>query len=109
MFLIFFIVILAVMMIPNFLLVKKQKEQQNQMQSMQRSIATGDKVVTGAGMHGTVVSAADDTLGIEVAPNVVISFDRSAISRVEQPAVQTAPESGTEPEQVEHAETDSEE
>ncbi len=57
---------------------KKQKEIQNKVSEMKK----GDKVVTSAGILGTVNSIADDSVLVEVDSGVKIRFLKSAVTDV---------------------------
>jgi len=45
-------------------------------------VRKGDKVVTVGGIHGTVVGVEDKTLLIQIADNVKVKCERSAVSQV---------------------------
>ncbi|MBL0270420.1 MAG: preprotein translocase subunit YajC [Chitinophagaceae bacterium] len=68
---------------------KKAKNQKKFIEDLQR----GDKIVTIAGIHGTINKVNDDgTLNIEVSPGSYIKIEKSAISmdwtaNVNKPAV----------------------
>ena len=53
---------------------------------MLKKIKKGDKVVTSAGIHGTVSDVSDDepTVAIKVADNTTIRFDKNVITVVQQ-------------------------
>jgi len=56
---------------------KKAKEQKKYIENMQK----GDKVVTIAGIHGTINKINDDgTIQLEISPGSYIKIERSAIS-----------------------------
>jgi preprotein translocase subunit YajC len=56
---------------------KKAKEQKKYIENMQK----GDKVVTIAGIHGTINKVNDDgTIQLEVSPGSYIKIEKSAIS-----------------------------
>jgi preprotein translocase subunit YajC len=56
---------------------KKAKQQQNFVNNLQK----GDKIVTIAGIHGTVSKVNEDnTLQLEVSPGSYLKIERSAIS-----------------------------
>ena len=54
---------------------------------MQSTLAVGSRVMVAAGIHGTVdsVDDADGTVGLEVAPGVVLTVARAAIVQVLDP------------------------
>jgi preprotein translocase subunit YajC len=63
-------------------LIRPQKQKQQQHQAMLRALSVGDDVVTIGGMHGSVIELADDHVDLEVTDDVVLRFQRSAIARV---------------------------
>ncbi len=56
---------------------KKVKEEQQ----FSENVVKGDKIITKGGIHGKVVKLYDDTaIGIEVAPQMIMKIERTAIS-----------------------------
>ncbi|MCK0092252.1 preprotein translocase subunit YajC [Rhodococcus sp. HNM0563] len=85
--LLFPLLILA-LLVPTFLGVRRQKKEMQKVTALQDSLTVGDRVVTTAGLHATVVDLHDDTVGLEVAPGVVTVWSRLVIrERIEEPAV----------------------
>lgn len=76
-----------------FLLIRPQQKQRRQMMELQQSITPGTRVMTGAGLLGTVVSIDDDEVVLEVAPGVTNRYVRRAIVNVvpEPGAAQSGP------------------
>ena len=70
----------AVILIMYFLMIRPQQKRQKEHQKMLDSIKKGDKVITTAGMHGTVVDIDGNSFVIQVADNVKITFDKQAIA-----------------------------
>jgi len=67
-----------------FMLIRPQQKRQKELQSRVSSLKTGDKVVTNGGIHGIVANVKDGpTLSLNVADNVRIEVDKSAISLIE--------------------------
>jgi preprotein translocase subunit YajC len=58
---------------------RKQKRQAAQQQDMQKSLSTGDKVMTTSGLYGTVVRTGDDSIDIEIAPGITTTWLRAAV------------------------------
>ena len=56
----------------------RQKERQKLLEGVQK----GDKIVTVGGMHGTVVGLEEKTVLVQVAENVKLKFERTAVSSV---------------------------
>ena len=57
---------------------KKAKERKKLLESIQK----GDKVVTIGGAHGLVVGLDDKTVLVQIADNVKVKYERSAISSI---------------------------
>ena len=68
-----------------FLLIRPQKRRQQQAQQQQRTVAPGARVVTTAGMYGTVSAVEGDDIVLEVAPGVDVRIMRRAVMRVVTP------------------------
>lgn len=71
----------AIILIMYFLMIRPQQKRQKEHQKMIESIKHGDKVITTAGMHGTVSKVDDKSVTVQVADNVQIQFEKSAISQ----------------------------
>ncbi len=65
-----------------FVLIRPQKKRQQDQQRLVSSLKTGDRVVTNAGIHGLIANVKDTTVIVEVADNVKIEMEKSAISNV---------------------------
>lgn len=63
-----------------FLLIRPQQQKQKEMQQRQDSLKVGDKVVTIGGIYGIVREVLDAAVRLEVAPNVLIKFDKRSIA-----------------------------
>ena len=60
-------------------LVLSQRRRVRTLQDVQSSIQVGDEVRTTSGLFGRVSEADDTVLHLEVAPGVVVRFDRRAV------------------------------
>ena len=65
-----------------FMILRPQQKRQKERQKMLDAVKKGDKVVTAGGLHGTVAGLDDKTLLIQVAENVKLKFDRSAVTTI---------------------------
>lgn len=74
----------AIIVIFYFLLIRPQQKRQKEHQKMLESIKKGDKVVTNSGIHGTVKDLDDKTMLLQIADNVQVRFERSAIAAKNQ-------------------------
>lgn len=76
---IIFIVIMVGMM---FFMFRSQSKRQKEQRAMIAALAKGDEVVTNGGMAGRVDDLGDTFLTLEIAPNVKIKVQKSAVSLV---------------------------
>jgi preprotein translocase subunit YajC len=66
-----------------FLLIRPQQKKLKDHRRMVGELRRGDKVVTGGGLHATVAKVEDDnTLILEIAPNVRVKAQRHTISEL---------------------------
>lgn len=68
-----------------FLVIRPQRARANAARALQSELAPGATIVTTSGLHGTVTDVSDDTVGLEIAPGVVVRFAKAAIGRIAQP------------------------
>jgi preprotein translocase subunit YajC len=62
------------------LIVRPQRRQMAARRALIASIEVGDEVITAGGIYGTVRELTDTTLRVEVAPGVVLTLAREAVS-----------------------------
>lgn len=74
-----FILIIAIFY---FMIMRPQQKRQKERQALLGGVKKGDKVVTAGGMHGTVIGLEEKTVLLQVADNVKLKFERSAISTI---------------------------
>ncbi len=65
-----------------FMILRPQQNRQKERQKMLEAVKKGDKVVTVGGLHGTVIGLEDKTVLVQIADNVKVKFDKSAISGI---------------------------
>lgn len=65
-----------------FLILRPQQKRQKERQKLLDALKKGDKVVTAGGMHGSIAGIDEKTVLLQVADNVKMKFDRSAIATV---------------------------
>lgn len=63
------------------LLIRPQQKRARQHRELVSAVDVGDQVVTIGGLHGTVRSVDDDTIRLELAPNLDITLAKQAVSR----------------------------
>lgn len=73
-----------------FLLILPQQRRQKRWQAMVNELKTGDKIVTGGGIRGTIIAIKDDAVHLRVPPdNLRIEVAKSSVvsvAREEEPA-----------------------
>jgi preprotein translocase subunit YajC len=88
------LVIVAIFVVGYFAFLRPRQQRMRQQQSATRQIGIGDEVVSAGGIFGRVVAMDADQVEVEVAPGVVMTFLRRAISA----RPQTGPNPGRAPE-----------
>lgn len=68
-----------------FLVIRPARKRQQEMSRVQASVETGTKVMLGAGIYGTVVSAGDETVSLEISPGTHVTVARQAVVRIVEP------------------------
>ena len=74
-----------ILLIFYFLLIRPMKKREAEHNTMVEALKAGDNVVTNGGIHGTVAKVNGMQVELEIAPNVVITVERMAVSAVIQP------------------------
>ncbi len=69
-----------------FFILRPARRRQQQAASLSASLRVGQRVMTTAGLFGTLRDVRDDEVDMEISPGVVVSFVRAAIARVAEPA-----------------------
>jgi preprotein translocase subunit YajC len=76
------LVFLAVMVVMMFFMFRSQSKRQKEMRSMISALAKGDEVVSNGGVAGRIDEVGDSFLTLEIAPNVKIKLQKTAVSMV---------------------------
>lgn len=64
-----------------FFMIRPQAKRAKEQKAFGASMGTGEKIITSAGIHGTINRVNDDnTLQLEIARGTFITIDRSAVS-----------------------------
>jgi preprotein translocase subunit YajC len=64
-----------------FLLIRPQQRRARSQRSLMDSLSVGDDVITIGGLQGTITELDDESVLLEVAPQIELRFIRSAIAR----------------------------
>lgn len=80
------------------LIMRPARNRQKKQQQMMAALQPGTRIMTTAGIFGTVVEIDEDNASIEIAPGVTIRVVKAAIGRVleepEAPELEAPPASG---------------
>lgn len=82
----FIVLIFILLVLPPFFTMRKQRQRQNEMVSLQNSLVPGQEVVTAGGVHGVVAATREAEIDLEVGNGVVITFEKMAIVRSKEQA-----------------------
>jgi preprotein translocase subunit YajC len=81
-----FLPLVLIVLVFWFLVIRPTRKRQQQMSSVQSSLGPGSQVMLSSGIFGTVVSVADESVRIEIAPGTTIKVARQAVVRVVEDA-----------------------
>lgn len=65
-----------------FLILRPQQKRQKERQKLLEAVKKGDKVITAGGLHATVAGLDEKTVLLQVADNVKMKFDRTAVATI---------------------------
>ena len=77
---------LAIILICYFFMIRPQQKKQKKIEEMRNGLQRGDKVVTIGGIHGKIADVKENTFLIEIANDVRIEFEKSAVNIDERAA-----------------------
>jgi preprotein translocase subunit YajC len=80
----------ALLVLMYFMVMRPEQKRRKEQAALLASIKQGDRVVTLGGMHGVVARLTDKTVTLRV-DTLNMTFDRTAIARVERDDVAAAP------------------
>jgi len=75
-----FLPMIAIVVVFYFLLIRPQQKRAKETKAMLEALQKGDEVVTAGGVVGKISKLSDAYANVEIAPNVEITVQRSAIS-----------------------------
>ena len=65
-----------------FMILRPQQKRQKDRQKLLESVQKGDKIVTVGGVHGTIVGMEEKTVLVQIADNVKVKLEKSAVSSI---------------------------
>ena len=75
-----FLPMIAIVVVFYFLLIRPQQKRAKETKAMLSALQKGDEVVTAGGVVGKIARLTDAYASVEIAPNVEVTVQRSAIS-----------------------------
>lgn len=75
-----FLPLILIVIVFYFFMIRPQMKKQKEQKKFRDSLAKGDKVVTIGGIHGKVTEIKDNTVIVQVANDVQLKIEKSAIS-----------------------------
>ena len=75
-----FLPMVAIIVVFYFLLIRPQQKRAKETKTMLEALQKGDEVVTAGGVVGRISKLSDAYADVEIAPNVEVTVQRSAIS-----------------------------
>ena len=82
--LISFLPLVVIFAIFYFLLIRPQKQKQQQHQQLLTNLKRGDKVITTGGMYGTIESVGENSFQLKIANQVKVKISKSAVAGFQQ-------------------------
>ena len=73
------LMIVAMIAIFYFFMIRPQSKKQKELKKQREAMTNGDKVVTAGGIHGRIREIKENTIHMEVAPNVSITVDKNSV------------------------------
>ncbi len=77
-----FLPLVAMFAVFYFLMIRPQAKRQKEHKAMIEALAKGDEVVTAGGVVGKVAKVSESYVSVELADNVVVQLQRSAVVQV---------------------------
>ena len=65
---------------------RARTRQANQVRAMQSSLVPGNEVMTTSGLFGRITWVRDDTIGLEIAAGVEVTWAKAAVAELRGPA-----------------------
>lgn len=76
------LLLIGIMAVMLFFMFRSQSKRQKEVRTMLAALAKGDEVVTNGGVAGRIDEMGDSFVTLEIAPNVKIKLQKTAISLV---------------------------
>ncbi len=81
-----FVPLILMFVIFYFLLIRPQQKKTKEHRLMIDNLKTGDRIVTGGGLHGRITGVQESVLTVEIAEKVRVKVNRASVSAIMQVA-----------------------
>lgn len=95
--------VLLLFLIMPMMQIRKQNKDLQKVRQMQTELQENDHVQTSSGVHGIINAVAEDTVDLEVAPGVIMTWEKMAVIKnltAETRAAGPAPEADEDPQAI---------
>ena len=82
------IFLLLIIVVFYFFMIRPQVKKQKDATNFRNALKKGDKVTTTGGIYGKITDVKDRTVTVEIADNVIVKVDKTAVTA--EPSEQTA-------------------
>lgn len=79
-----FVMIIAFVLIFWVLIIRPQRKAQKEQAARLKALVKGDKIITNAGIHGTLEHVGDTTVSLKIADGIIIKLEKSAVVHIER-------------------------
>lgn len=81
--LLLYVALVVVFVLPSLFIRRRQKQHLDRLKNLQESMMIGQRVITTAGVHAVIKGIAENTVDLEIAPNILVTFEKSAVISIE--------------------------
>lgn len=80
------LLILGLFLLPSLLMMRSQRRRAREVEAMRASLVPGDRIVSVAGVYGTVVAVGEQgqeqgAIDVEIAPGVVVTMELAGVMK----------------------------
>lgn len=80
------LLILGLFLLPSLFMMRSQRRRAREVEAMRASLVPGDRIVSVAGVHGTVVAVGEQgqeqgAIDVEIAPGVVVTMELAGVMK----------------------------
>ena len=71
--------IVLIIVVFYFFMIRPQMKRQKELKNFRETLKKGDKIITNGGIYGKIMDVKEQTLTVEIADNVLVKVDKSAV------------------------------